>query len=179
LLGQNLYGTEDETLEAVVGRLLVENGMVLALAESCTGGLISHRITRVAGSSEYFLGGVVAYSNELKQQLLDVDESVLIEYGAVSAETAREMAVGVRHGTGADIALSVTGIAGPAGGTAEKPVGTVCFGLATSSGTEDFKFCFNGERWQIQEAACNKALDILRLTLIQHDYAKNQSCQRL
>ncbi|MEN8136313.1 MAG: CinA family nicotinamide mononucleotide deamidase-related protein [Thermodesulfobacteriota bacterium] len=179
LLGENLYGTEDETLEGVLGRLLVENGMVLALAESCTGGLISNRVTRVAGSSEYFLGGVVAYSNELKQQLLGVEEAVLARYGAVSPETARAMAEGIRHVTGADIALAVTGIAGPSGGTAEKPVGTVCFGLATAGETEDFKFCFDGERWQVQETAANKALDILRLTLIQHDYAKNQSCQRL
>lgn len=179
LLGVHLYGTEEETLEAVVGRLLVDNGMVLALAESCTGGLTSHRITRVAGSSKYFLGGVVAYSNELKQQLLGVDESVLIEYGAVSPQTARAMAEGVRHATGADIALAITGIAGPTGGTAEKPVGTVCFGLASPGQTEDFQFCFDGERWQVQEAATNKALDLLRLALIQHDYAKNQSCQLL
>lgn len=179
LLGANLYGTEAESLEVVVGRLLVENGMVLALAESCTGGMISQRITRVAGSSDYFLGGVVAYSNELKQQLLGVEESVLVEYGAVSSETAQAMAEGVRRVTGADIALAVTGIAGPSGGTTEKPVGTVCFGLATSGETDDFKFCFDGERWQIQEAAANKALDILRLSLIQHDYAKNQSCQLL
>lgn len=179
LLGVHLYGTEAETLEAVVGRLLVENGMVLALAESCTGGLTSHRITRVAGSSEYFLGGVVAYSNELKQQLLGVEESILIEYGAVSPETARAMAEGLRHATGADLALAVTGIAGPTGGTAEKPVGTVCFGLAAPGQTEDFQFCFDGERWQVQEAAANKALDILRLNLMQHDYAKNQSCQLL
>lgn len=178
-LGVHLYGTEAETLEAVVGQLLVENAMVLALAESCTGGLISHRITRVPGSSDYFLGGVVAYSNEVKQQQLGVDGAIIAEYGAVSPETARAMAEGLRHLTGADIVLAVTGIAGPSGGTPEKPLGTVCFGLATSGATEDFKFCFAGERWQVQEAAANKALDILRLTLIRHDYAKNQSCQRL
>jgi nicotinamide-nucleotide amidase len=179
LLGENLYGIEDETLEAVVGRLLVENGLVLAVAESCTGGLISHRITRVAGSSEYFLGGVVAYSNELKQQLLGVDETVLAEYGAVSLETARAMAEGVRHVAGADITVAVTGIAGPSGGSAEKPVGTVCFALASAGETEVFEFCFSGERWQVQEAAGHKALDILRLTLSRYDYAKNQSCQLL
>ncbi|MCK4838041.1 MAG: CinA family nicotinamide mononucleotide deamidase-related protein [Desulfobulbaceae bacterium] len=179
LLGVHLYGTEAETLEAVVGRLLAENSMVLALAESCTGGLISHRITRVAGSSDYFLGGVVAYSNELKEQLLGVDGAIIAEYGAVSQETARAMAEGIRHGTGVDIALAVTGIAGPSGGTAEKPVGTVWFGLATAGETEVCKFCFDGERWQVQEAAANKALDLLRLTLIRHDYAKNQSCQLL
>ncbi|MFO7605992.1 MAG: CinA family nicotinamide mononucleotide deamidase-related protein [Desulfurivibrionaceae bacterium] len=179
LLGENLYGTEDETLEAVVGRLLVDNGMVLALAESCTGGLISHRVTRVPGSSEYFLGGAVTYSNELKEQMLGVDGELLAEYGAVSPETARAMAEGIRRKTGADIALAVTGIAGPSGGTADKPVGTVCFGLATSGGTEDCKSSFNGERWQVQEAACHKGLDILRLAMLRHDYAKNQFCQRL
>lgn len=179
LLALHLYGTEAETLEAVVGRLLVENGMVLALAESCTGGLISQRITRVAGSSEYYLGGVVAYSNELKNQLLGVDDSILAEYGAVSPETARAMAEGVRRVTGADLALAVTGIAGPSGGSNDKPVGTVCFALATAGATEDFKFCFGGERWQVQEAAGHKGLDILRLNLMRHDYAKNQSCKLL
>jgi len=179
LLGDNLYGTGEETLEAVVGRLLIDNGMVLALAESCTGGLISHRITRVPGSSEYFLGGAVTYSNELKEQMLGVEEALLAEYGAVSPETARAMAEGIRRETGADIALAVTGIAGPSGGTAAKPVGTVCFGLATSGETVEYKYIFNGERWQVQEAACHKGLDILRLTMLRHDYAKNQSCQRL
>lgn len=179
LLGAHLYGTEDETMEAVVGRLLVENGLVLALAESCTGGLVSHRITRVAGSSDYFIGGVVAYSNELKKQLLGVDEQILAEYGAVSPETARAMAEGIRRVTGADLALAITGIAGPAGGSAAKPVGTVFFAVATAGGNEVFKHCFGGERWQVQEAAGHKGLDILRLTLIQHDYAKNQACQLL
>lgn len=179
LLGQNLYGIEDETLAAVVGRLLLENGLTLALAESCSGGLVSHLVTRVPGSSEYFIGGVVAYSNELKQQLLGVDGAVLDEYGAVSRETARAMAEGIRHGAGADLGLAVTGIAGPSGGSAEKPVGTVCFGLASPGGTEDFQFIFAGARWQVQEAAANKALDLLRLTLLQHEYAKNQSCQLL
>jgi nicotinamide-nucleotide amidase len=179
LLGENLYGTGDETLEAVVGRLLVDHGLVLALAESCTGGLVAQRITRVAGSSAYFLGGVVAYSNELKEELLGVPALLLNEYGAVSPETARAMAEGIRRTTGADLALSVTGIAGPSGGSAEKPVGTVCFGLAAAGGSEDFTFRFGGERWQVQEAAGHKALDLLRLTLIRRQYAKNQSCQLL
>ncbi|MDT8335057.1 MAG: CinA family nicotinamide mononucleotide deamidase-related protein [Desulfurivibrionaceae bacterium] len=179
LLGDNLYGTGTDSLETVIGRLLIDNGMVLALAESCTGGLIAHRITRVPGSSEYFLGGAVTYSNELKERMLGVEGELLAEYGAVSPETARAMAEGIRRETGADIALAVTGIAGPSGGTVAKPVGTVYFGLATAGGTEDSKFSFNGARWQIQEAACNKGLDILRLAMLRHDYAKNQSCQRL
>ena len=164
-LGDNLYGTGTETLEELVGQLLKEQGMTLALAESCTGGLISHRLTRVAGSSDYFIGGVVAYSNSLKEQLLGVDEKIINRHGAVSSETARAMAEGVRSRTGADIALSVTGIAGPEGGTAEKPVGTVCFGLASASGTSDFSCHFAGERWQVQEASCHHGLDLLRLNL--------------
>jgi nicotinamide-nucleotide amidase len=164
-LGDNLYGTETETLEELVGKLLKEQGMTLALAESCTGGLISHRLTMVAGSSDYFIGGVVAYSNNLKEQLLDVDEEIIVRHGAVSSETARAMAEGVRSRTGADIALSVTGIAGPGGGTAEKPVGTVFFGLASASSVSDFSCCFAGERWQVQEASCHQGLDLLRLTL--------------
>ena len=164
-LGENIYGTEAETLEELVGKLFRERGLTLALAESCTGGLISHRLTMVPGSSDYFVGGVVAYSNSLKQQLLDVDEKIIARHGAVSPETARAMAEGIRGRTGADLALSVTGIAGPGGGTEEKPVGTVCFGLATASGTSDYSYCFGGERWQVQEAACHQALDLLRLTL--------------
>lgn len=164
-LGENCYGTELETLEAVVGRLLVEKGLTLGLAESCTGGLISHRITRVPGSSEYFLGGMVVYSNVLKQQLLGVDSKILEDFGAVSSATARAMAEGVRRVTGADVTLSVTGIAGPTGGTPEKPVGTVCFALAVGDQLEDFRFCFSGERWQVQEASCHKALYLLRSAL--------------
>ncbi|MEN8142302.1 MAG: CinA family nicotinamide mononucleotide deamidase-related protein [Thermodesulfobacteriota bacterium] len=164
-LGPNFYGNELDTLEGVVGRLLTEKKLTLALAESCTGGLVSHRITRVAGSSEYFLGGLVAYSNGLKQQMLGVDSEILEEFGAVSSETARAMAEGVRRATGADVALSVTGIAGPTGGTPEKPVGTVCFGLAVGERIEDFRFCFSGERWLVQEASCHKALYLLRSAL--------------
>ncbi len=128
--GKHLYGINDETLELVTGRMLRERGLTLAVAESCTGGLLGGRITNIPGSSEYFLGGVIAYSNALKEQLLGVAPAILATHGAVSEETAREMAAGVARATGADIGLSITGIAGPDGGTDEKPVGLVYLGIA-------------------------------------------------
>jgi nicotinamide-nucleotide amidase len=132
--GEHIYAVGDEGLEETVGRLLRERGLTLAVAESCTGGLIGHRITDVAGSSAYFLLGIVAYSNEAKQRLLGVREETLVAHGAVSVDTAEEMAEGARRASGADIGLATTGIAGPGGGTEEKPVGTVCLGLAWEGG---------------------------------------------
>lgn len=164
-LGSYLYGTDQETLPRVVGGLLARHGCTLALAESCTGGLLAAQITAVAGSSSYFLGGVVAYSNDLKERLLGVAPAILAAHGAVSLETARAMAVGVRQISGADYGLAVTGIAGPSGGTLEKPVGTVCFGLAWAGGIRELRVHFRGERWQVQEAAAHQGLDLLRLTL--------------
>jgi nicotinamide-nucleotide amidase len=165
LLGDSVYGADDQTMESVVGELLLKKKKMLAIAESCTGGLCSHKITRVPGSSAYFVGGVVSYSNELKEDFLGVSRETLSTFGAVSEETAREMATGIRTKTGSDIAIAITGIAGPAGGTVEKPVGTVCFGLATS---EDIKSCrlqFHGNRWKIQEVAAQTALDLIRREL--------------
>ena len=133
--GQNLR--PGEALEEAVGRLLAERGLTVAVAESCTGGLIAHRLTNVPGSSAYFLGGVVAYANEVKERVLGVRPETLRRYGAVSRETALEMARRVRRLLGADIALSATGIAGPAGGTPEKPVGLVYVALAA----EDCERC--------------------------------------
>ena len=133
--GQNLR--PGEALEEAVGRLLAERGLTVAVAESCTGGLIAHRLTNVPGSSRYFLGGVVAYANEVKEGVLGVRSETLRRHGAVSQETALEMARGVRRLLGADIALSATGIAGPAGGTPEKPVGLVYVALAA----EDCERC--------------------------------------
>src|SRR3972149_4847309 len=112
-----------EKLEEVVGQLLTKQNLTLSLAESCTGGLIGHRLTNVPGSSDYFLGGIIAYAYEAKERLLDVKHNTLYERGAVSAETALEMARGARKALGADIGLSVTGIAGPGGGVPGKPVG--------------------------------------------------------
>ena len=121
-------------LEEQVGAALTSRGLTVATAESCTGGLIASRLTDISGSSAYLLGGVVAYSNAIKMKLLNVDEQTLIDHGAVSEPTARQMAIGARTLIGTDYALSVTGIAGPGGGTAEKPVGLTYIGLAGPDG---------------------------------------------
>ena len=166
-LGEHLYGTGEDTLEGVIGGLLAERGQTVAAAESCTGGLVAHTITRNPGSSAYFLGGVVTYSNALKESLLQVERQTLLAHGAVSAETARTMAAGCRKLSGADYALSVTGIAGPSGGSTEKPVGTVYVGLAVAEETpEAYLFNFRGERGQIQTITCFAALDLLRRKLL-------------
>jgi len=137
-LGPALYAEgDDATMEAVVGNLLRTRGLRLATAESCTGGLIGNRITDVPGSSDYYVGGVVAYSNSLKQSLLGVSKTTLAMFGAVSEETAIEMASGARKATGAELAVATTGIAGPTGGTVEKPVGTVAIALASAGSGGD------------------------------------------
>ncbi|MEJ2031592.1 MAG: CinA family nicotinamide mononucleotide deamidase-related protein [Deltaproteobacteria bacterium] len=166
-LGDTLYGTGDETLESVIGGCLAERRQTVATAESCTGGLIGHAITRVAGSSAYYLGGVVAYSNDLKEKLLGVEPETLRRYGAVSGETARAMAEGCRRLTRADYALAVTGVAGPGGGSPEKPVGTVYFGLAASGEEPRDILCrFRGARNPIQIVSAATALDLLRRKLL-------------
>lgn len=165
-LGDYVFGRDDETMEGVIGRLLSEQKKTMAVAESCTGGLVAHRLTRVPGSSAYFKGGVVAYSNDMKERFLDVDSGILSQHGAVSAPVARAMAAGLLRSTGADICVAVTGIAGPDGGSGEKPVGTVFFGLATRAETVDFKKKFSGSRWQIQEMTALCALDIVRRLLL-------------
>lgn len=139
-LGDHLYATGDEGMEGAVGELLRARGRTLAVAESCTGGLIGHRITDVPGSSSYFLGGVVAYANAAKTDLLDVRPATIEEHGAVSTQVAEEMAAGVMRRFGADIGLATTGIAGPGGGTGEKPVGTVCVALAWTGGAESRRY---------------------------------------
>lgn len=125
--------------------LLKEHGLTLASAESCTGGLVAKLVTDISGSSEVFSGGVVSYSNEVKIKLLGVSPDTLSSYGAVSEDTAREMALGARLAVGSDIAVSTTGIAGPTGGTSEKPVGTVCFGVASSLGVRTYTKHFGEE----------------------------------
>ncbi|MFZ5447081.1 MAG: competence/damage-inducible protein A [Thermodesulfobacteriota bacterium] len=164
-VGEALLSSDDATLEELVGRLLVERGLTLAVAESCTGGLIGHRITNVAGSSDYFLGGVVSYSNAAKQDLLRVPAEVLAQNGAVSPETARDMARGVRETFQAAVGLSVTGIAGPSGGSPAKPVGTVYIGLATPEGEDVWHYQFFGNRSQIKTLTAETALDRLRRKL--------------
>jgi len=161
-LGHRLL-SRDEDLSASVGRLLRETGRTVAVAESCTGGLIAKLLTDVPGSSDYFLGGLVAYSNAAKVELLAVREETLRSHGAVSEETAREMARGARERFDADLAVAVTGIAGPDGGTPEKPVGTVFFALARRAGTEiGKKREFNGDRATVRLAASLYALDLVR-----------------
>ena len=165
-LGDYCYGSGEDTLEEVVGALLIERGQTVAVAESCTGGLVGHTLTKTAGSSAYFFGGVVAYSDALKERLLGVNREIILRAGAVSAETARAMAEGMRRVTPVDHALAVTGIAGPAGGTEEKPVGTVYFGLASPDKTLTFLCHFSGDRGQVQARACQTALDLLRRHLL-------------
>ncbi len=164
-LGRNVFGVDHETLEAAVGALLRERGMTLALAESCTGGLVGHRITNVPGSSDYFIFGAVVYANEVKQAVLGVPAETLRRWGAVSHETAAAMAEGVRRVAGTDIGIGITGIAGPGGGSPEKPVGTVFFGLATAEGTRTERRLFVGEREAVKERAAQEALTLLWLHL--------------
>jgi nicotinamide-nucleotide amidase len=156
------YGIDDETLEVVVGRLLRGRGFTVALAESCTGGLVGHRLTQVAGSSVYFERGFVVYSNEAKQALLGVPESVLREHGAVSAPSVDAMARGARERAGTDIGVAVTGIAGPDGGTPTKPVGTVFIALADRQGTVVERYRFDRDREGNKALSAVRALDLLR-----------------
>jgi len=148
-----------------VGRLLLERAQTIALAESCTGGLITSLLVDVPGISSVLERGVVTYSNASKTDLLGVPAELIERQGAVSRETARAMAVGIRDRAGTDIGLAVTGIAGPSGGTAEKPVGTVFFALATADGAEVVPCRFSGERRSIREQSAAKALAVLRETL--------------
>ena len=148
----------DEPLEIRLGELLRKRGLCLAVAESCTGGLIGHRITNVAGSSTYFIGGVISYANEAKTRLLGVRRETLEKHGAVSWETVLEMARGVRGALAADVGLAVSGIAGPGGGTPDKPVGTVWIGLSTPDKEQAWCYQLEGDRVQIKEGAAERAL---------------------
>lgn len=140
-------------LSSTIGCLLTRKGLTLSTAESCTGGLLGHVLTGVSGSSGYFMGGVIAYSNRIKEQVLGVKQDTLEKFGAVSAETADEMAVGIRVKFNTDIGLSTTGIAGPTGGTPEKPVGLVWIGISTEKETQTFDCHFDGDREQIQASS--------------------------
>ena len=169
ILGDAVYGHDQENMEMVVGSLLRNARMTVAMAESCTGGLISHKITTIPGSSGYFLGGVTAYSNSMKTRYLNVDQTLIQAHGAVSEEVAKAMAEGIRSATGADIGLSVTGIAGPDGGTSEKPVGTVFFGFVTSEHSLALQFSFSGSREQIQEITAFTGLNLIRKYLLKRN----------
>lgn len=152
-----------ETLEVIVGQLLAERHLTLATAESCTGGLIGHRLTEVPGSSEYFRGGIIAYSNEIKERLLGVSHATLEAHGAVSAETAIEMARGAGRALQTDMAVSVTGIAGPGGGTADKPIGLTYIAVVAHEYERVERFLWDkdrsGNKWASSEAALNLARD--------------------
>jgi nicotinamide-nucleotide amidase len=166
-IGQFCYGEgAATTMESVVGDLLRERTLTVATGESCTGGLVSNRLTNVPGSSAYVLGGVVAYSNEAKMSQLGVTKQTLTAHGAVSEETAGEMAAGARRALGADIGVSTTGIAGPDGGTPEKPAGTVCFGLATASETITARYQLWGTRDWVKLVASQVSLEWVRRHLL-------------
>jgi nicotinamide-nucleotide amidase len=165
-LGNSIFAFRGETMEEVVGLRLAVGGYTLAVAESCTGGLISQRLTEVPGSSVYFMEGVVAYSNEAKTRTLDVDAGLLEAHGAVSAEAAEAMAEGVRRRAGTDFGLSVTGIAGPGGGSPEKPVGLVYIALADDAHTEHRRLQIPGDRHLTRWRSSQAALDLLRKRLI-------------
>ncbi len=165
-LGPLLYGRDDETMEQALGALLVARGRSLAVAESCTGGLLAERVSAVPGASRYFRGGVVAYANESKRDLLDVPEALLAEHGAVSAPVARAMAEGVRARLGADLGVSTTGISGPDGGTPDKPVGLVFVGFADATGGEAHEFLFPFDRARHRLVTSQVALDWVRRALL-------------
>lgn len=174
-LGQHIYGCGEDTLERAVGALLTSRRQILALAESCTGGLVSDRITNAPGSSRYFLGSVIAYQNQLKQQLLGVPREELLRWGAVSGPVARAMADGVRRALGADIGLALTGIAGPSGGTAKKPVGLVFMAIADRHRRVALRCQFVGDRLAIKAQAAQTALDWLRRYLLHHSRTRRAS----
>jgi len=165
-IGEYIYGYDDDTLEGVVAKLLWTKKLTIATAESCTGGLIGDRLTSVAGSSAYFERGIISYSNQAKMDLLKVKESTLKEYGAVSKQTAEEMALGVRELSKTDIGLSTTGIAGPDGGSLEKPVGLVYMAIADKNGVESYKYQFNGSRGRVKYMTSQVILNLLRKKLL-------------
>lgn len=160
-----VYAEGWETMEEAVARLLRERGLTIAVAESCTGGLLSDRLTNVPGSSDYFLGGTISYSNESKMDMLGVQKQTLVRHGAVSEETASQMASGVRRVFQANIGVSITGIAGPAGGTLQKPVGLTFIGLDFSGEIEVRRLIFTEDRRFNKELAAQAALNMVRLAL--------------
>jgi len=173
-LSDYYFGEDDETLESALGKLLTERGATLALTESCTGGLLAKRLTDGAGASAYFVEGLVTYSNESKEHLLGVPNDLLVEHGAVSEPVAGAMAEGVRKAAGTDYGLSVTGVAGPDGGSEEKPVGLVFVGISDEEGTEVERLdlsAWRRSREAIRERSANRAFDILRHRILGQDEA--------
>lgn len=151
-----------EALESIVGKLLLQHKLTVCTAESCTGGLVGHLLTNIAGSSAYVLGGIIAYSNSVKHHVLGVSESTLIQYGAVSEQTAGEMALGALQVIGADLAVSITGIAGPGGGSSEKPVGLTYIGLADKNGVYQVeRHIWQSDRVYNKQASAGAALRLI------------------
>ncbi len=165
-LGLAVFSTNAEEMQEVVGKLLADKGKTLSVAESCTGGLIGERLTDISGSSAYFIEGVIAYSNEAKMRTLNVPKELIEQHGAVSAEVCEAMAQGMIERAGTDYALSVTGIAGPSGGTQEKPVGTVFIGYADKTQVKSRRIVLPGDRYLIRWRTSQAALDILRRNLL-------------
>ena len=174
-LGENIFTTKGESLEEVVARDLNLNGATIAVAESCTGGLLSQRLTSIPGSSSYFLGGVVCYSNDLKRVWVDVPADLLESKGAVSMEVARALAEGIRRRSGSTLGLAVTGIAGPGGGSPDKPVGTVHVALAERAGGKERTLHLPGDRDRIRWQASQAALDLVRRHFLYAQQGKQQN----
>lgn len=168
ILKNNVYGYDNDSLESVVNDLLQKRKLTVSFAESCTGGMISSRFTDIPNASVSFLNGIVCYSNEAKINILGVKRETIEKYGAVSMETAEEMARCIKKISKTDIGLSVTGIAGPTGGTEKKPVGLCYIGIDTGNEVKVFSNIFNGNRNKIRQLAATKALDILRRTIIEN-----------
>ncbi|MBM4402843.1 MAG: CinA family nicotinamide mononucleotide deamidase-related protein [Candidatus Cloacimonetes bacterium] len=157
-----VWGIDEDTPASALQNAMIDNGLALSVAESCTGGMLQQMITAVPGSSRYFKGGLVAYSNEMKERLLGVDPATIAKYGTVSEEVAREMASGCLIQSGADYAIALTGIAGPDGATGNKPVGLVCFGIASTDDALSLSLVFTGDREQIRHKASEYALLTLK-----------------
>ena len=169
-VGRYIFGKNDESLEMVVAKLLIDRGLKLSTAESCTGGLIANRLTNVSGSSQYFERGIVAYTNAAKVELLHVDEDSILKNGAVSLEVARQMAEGVKSISGSDIGLAVTGIMGPTGGSAAKPVGTVFIGICDDKICTAKEFHFGDDRLLNKDRTSQAAIEMLRRNLLNISY---------
>ncbi len=168
-LGDLVYGEDDDTLAAAVGWMLIERKLTVATAESCTGGWLAKSLTDLSGSSAYFLRGYVTYSNAAKSELLGVPAAMIQQFGAVSEEVARAMAMGCKARAGTHYAIGITGIAGPTGGSAEKPVGLVYIAIAGPKGVEARRLTFGEhlQRWQIRDRATKVALNMLRLAVME------------
>ncbi|MEA3485132.1 MAG: nicotinamide-nucleotide amidohydrolase family protein, partial [Candidatus Aerophobetes bacterium] len=165
-LGDYVYGVDEDTLEGKVASLLRDKNLTISVAESCSGGLLSHRLTNISGSSNYYRAGIVSYSNEAKSHFLDVSPEIIQEKGAVSPEVAKHIARGAREAGNTDLGVGITGIAGPTGGTSEKPVGLVYIALSTQDGEIYERFTFPGGREDVKWRASQAALNLLRQYLL-------------